>query len=286
MSVKGYLSDFSLPEIFQLLQDGKKTGLLSIQGLVYPEQGPQTPAQYYFIWLHRGRIVTVTKCLDSRDLAQLISKRRYLSATMAERLIRRCPPDEPLGRFLRVQGVLTTKQLEILFATQVMGRICELFQAPDGYFEFDPTAPLPKAEMTGLSVVATEVVLPGLRILKTWDAFQEKLPHPQSTLISLVHGQPHMSINQAEWSVWRLIDENISLSQMATRLNLAIEEVQRIAFRLIFVGLAEEIPYMLAESDDNPEEILLSVETEQNQELSPSFFRNLVGLLRQVPKSS
>ncbi|MEO0867320.1 MAG: DUF4388 domain-containing protein [Cyanobacteria bacterium J06642_11] len=286
MSVKGYLSDFSVPEIFQLLQDGKKTGLLSIQGLVYPEQTPQAPQQYYFIWLHRGRIVTVTQHLDSRDLAQLIVKRRYLSNTMAERLSRRCPPDEPLGRFLRTQGILTNKQLEILFATQVMGQVCNLFKLPDGYFAFDPTAAVPKAEMTGLSVMATEVILPGLRVLKNWEAFQEKLPHPQSSLTSLVPGQPHIRINQVEWSVWRLIDASIPLSQMATQLNLSIEQVQRIAFRLIFVGLAEEIPQMLSNPSSRSRSSTAPTEPDQEPDLSPSFFRNLIGLLRQVPKSS
>ena len=93
MSVNGYLSDCSLPEVFQLLQDGKKTGLLSIQGLASPDQ---VQSKYYFIWLHRGRIVTITTRLDSRGLAALISRRRYLSPTMTERLIRRCPVDEPL----------------------------------------------------------------------------------------------------------------------------------------------------------------------------------------------
>lgn len=285
MSVKGYLSDFSLPEIFQLLQDGKKTGLLSIQGLAYPEQTPQTPQQYYFIWLHRGRIVTITQHLDSRDLMQLMIKRRYLSRTLVERLSRRCPPDEPLGRFLRTQGVLTTKQLEILFATQVMGQVCNLFKLPDGYFDFDPTATLPKAEMTGLSVTATEVILPGLRVLKSWEAFGDKLPHPQSSLASLVPGQPHVRINQVEWSVWRLIDHGTSLSQMATQLNLSTELVQRIAFRLIFVGLAEEIPQMLSNTP-LVEPPSLPLETAEEPDLSPSFFRNLIGLLRQVPKSS
>ncbi len=281
MSVNGYLSDFSLPEVFQLLQDGKKTGLLSIQGLTAPGQAQP---KYYFIWLHRGRIVTVTNRLDSRGLATLISRRRYLSSTMTERLIRRCPTDEPLGRFLRSQGALTNKKLQILFAAQVISQICELFQVPDGYFSFDPDAPLPKVEMTGLSVVATEVILPGLRTLKDWSAFKEKLPHPQSALVSLIRGQPNVRINQSEWSVWRLIDETISLSQIATHLGLSVEEVQRIAFRLIFVGLAEEVPMMLSEPAVDSSESIFSGET--GEQLSPKFFRNLIGFLRQVPKSS
>ena len=283
MSVNGYLSDFSLPEVFQLLQDGKKTGLLSIQGLA---SVVQTQPKYYFIWLHRGRIVTVTDRLDNRGLAALISKRRYLSWSMTERLIRRCPPDEPLGRFLRSQGVLTTKQLQILFASQVIRQICNLFQVPDGYFVFDPDAPIPKVEMTGLSVVATEVILPGLRILKDWDAFKDKLPHPQSALVNLIRGQPHVRINQAEWSVWRLIDEKITLSQISVHLSLPVEEVQQIAFRLIFVGLAEEVPRMLSEPAVNLPDTLFSDDATEADKLSPRFFRNLISFLRQVPKSS
>ena len=280
MSVNGYLSDVSLPEVFQLLQDGKKTGLLAIQGLTTPRQAQP---KYYFIWLHRGRIVTVTNQLDCRCLATLINHRRYLSTTMIERLIRRCPVDEPLGRFLRAQGVLSSKQLQILFAAQVIRQICDLFQVPDGYFTFDPDAPLPKVEMTGLSVVATEVVLPGLRILKDWTAFKDKLPHPQSALVSLIRGQPNVRINQAEWSVWRLMDEKKSLGQIAQSLTLPIEEVQRIAFRLIFIGLAEEVPMMLSEAADMPDSLFTD---ESGEPLSPKFFRNLISFLRQVPKSS
>ncbi|MEO0396895.1 MAG: DUF4388 domain-containing protein [Cyanobacteria bacterium P01_A01_bin.137] len=320
MSVNGYLSDCPLPEVFQLLQDGKKTGLLSIQGLASPDQ---VQSKYYFIWLHRGRIVTITTRLDSRGLATLISRRRYLSPTMTERLIRRCPVDEPLGRFLRSQGVLTTKHLEILFAAQVIRQISELFQVPDGYFAFDESAPIPKVEMTGLSVVATEVILPGMRILKDWGALKDSLPHPQSALVSLIRGQPNVRINQVEWSVWRLIDEKITLEQIATRLNLSVEEVQRIAFRLIFVGLAKEVPLVLSPGaevhdaevhdvevhdaeepgieepdaevpeDNGPEvggaelsEALFPADGADGEELSPSFFRNLIGFLRQAPKSS
>ncbi|NEP59489.1 MAG: DUF4388 domain-containing protein [Symploca sp. SIO2G7] len=280
MSLNGYLSDLSLPEVFQLLQDDKKTGLLSIQSLAL---SGGTQPKYYFIWLHRGRIVAITNRLDSRGLASLISHRRYLGAAMAERLIRRCPPDEPLGRFLRDQGVLTNKQLQILFAAQVVRQIGELFQVQDGYFVFDSKAPLPKVEMTGLSVVATEVILPGLRILKNWEIFRDKLPHPQSALVSLIHGQPNIRINQSEWSVWRLMDEKIALNEIAARLSLSVEEVQQIAFRLIFVGLAAEMPMMLSES---AVESLFPADALKGDQLSPSFFRNLIGFLRQLPKSS
>lgn len=295
MFASGYLSDSSLPELFQCIQDGKENGLLSIQGLVLPGQAQP---RYYFIWFDRGRIVTVSNRLDSRGLATLISDRFHVSTTMTERLIRRCPPDEPLGRFLRSQRLLTTRQLEILFVAQVIHQICQLFEVPDGYFVFDRKAPLPNVEMTGLSVMATEVILPGLRILKNWGVLRDKLPHPQSALVSLLRGQPNMRINHVEWSVWRLIDDKTSLHQIALHLSLSIEEVQRIAFRLIVVGLAEEVPMMLTEPTLKDVPVMLTestvdvskaifpIDIPDGETLSPSFFRNLIGFLQQMPKSS
>ena len=82
----------------------------------------------------------------------------------------------------------------------------------------------------------------------------------------------------------RLIDEKITLVEIADRLGLSVEKVQRIAFRLIFVGLAKEMPMMLSEPTVDTPESVFSGET--GEQLSPKFFRNLIEFLRQVPKSS
>ncbi|MEO0458576.1 MAG: DUF4388 domain-containing protein [Cyanobacteria bacterium P01_A01_bin.114] len=242
MSITGYLSEFSLPEVLQFLQTGKKTGLLAVQLLSEPEE----PTEHYFLWLYNGRIVSAANRLDNRYLATLLCHQGYVTALMISRLIRRCPPDMSLGIFLCTRGVLDKQQLKALFKTQVVQQVCGLFQLPDGCFQFDPKAPMPKIEMTGLSIPATEVTLPGLRALEKWDSLQEKLPSPQSGLRNLVKGRPNVSINQAEWNVWNAIDGETSLLDMARRLQLPIEDMQRIAFRLMVVGLAEEVPLLLS----------------------------------------
>jgi hypothetical protein len=281
MSVTGYLSDFSLPEVLQFLQDGKKTGLLSVQSL--PDFG-ETP-KYYFLWLNKGRIVSATSRLDGRCFASLLHRRRYVTALMITRLIRRCPPDVPLGTFLRSKGVLQSQQLKMLFAIQVIQQISGLFQLRNGRFRFDTKAPLPKVEMTGLSIPATEVTLPGLRALKNWEALEDKLPHPQSGLRSLGNGQPNVRINQQEWKLWTMTDGDTPLSQIAQQLHIPIEEAQRIAFRLIFVGLAEEVPMVIAAPTVDLIEPAFSQEPEDSK-VSQNFLKNLMDYLRQLPKSS
>lgn len=241
MSITGYLSEFSLPELLQLLQRGQKTGLLAVQLLSEPDE----PTEHYFLWLYQGHIVSATNRLDSRCFATLLCRQGYVTSLMISRLIRRCPPDVSLGTFLCEKGVLEKTQLKDLFRDQVIQQVCGLFQLPDGCFQFDPRTPLPKVEMTGLSIPATEVTLPGLRALENWDALQNKLPTPRSGLRNLVKGRPNVSINQAEWNVWKAIDGQTPLIEMARQLRLPIEDMQKIAFRLIVIGLAAEVPMMM-----------------------------------------
>ncbi|NEP19553.1 MAG: DUF4388 domain-containing protein [Leptolyngbya sp. SIO4C1] len=291
MSMMGYLSEFSLPEVLQVLQAGKKTGLLAVQSLA--EIGE--PAEYYFIWVHKGRIVSAASRLDGRYLASLLHRHHQVTALMIARLIRRCPPDMPLGMFLCDKGVLHSRQLKALFSRQVIQQVCGLFQLSEGCFQLDPRAPLPKVEMTGLSIPATEVTLPGLRALKDWNALQNKLPSPQSGLQSLVGGQPNIRINQIEWNVWTFTNGKTPLTKIAQQLNLPLETVQKVAFRLIVVGLAEEVPMMIVPAAtmrpissavlaDAP--LANTNGLASGQKLSQNFLKSLMSYLRQLPKSS
>ncbi|MEL6247045.1 MAG: DUF4388 domain-containing protein [Cyanobacteria bacterium J06627_15] len=284
MSVVGSLSEFSVPEVLRFLQDGKKTGLLSIQA-AEPNPGPG-PDKFCFIWVNQGRVVSATSRLDGRCLAAMLRHRRYVSGLTITRLIRRCPPDMPLGLFLRSKGVLQAKQLKLLFALQVIQQVCGLFQLSDGRFRFDSKAPMPKVEMTGLSIPASEVTLPGLRALKNWTALENKLPDPASGLKGLGSGQPSIRINQTEWQVWSLADGSTSLKQMAAQLGQPVEVIQRIAFRLIFVGLVEEVPVAVARPTVDATVPAFSQPGGTAEPVSPNFIKNLMGYLRHLPKTS
>ena len=56
MSLAGYLSEYSLAEIFHFVQDGNKTGVLSIE----PEIGSsQSLKDNYYISFQSGRVMSV-----------------------------------------------------------------------------------------------------------------------------------------------------------------------------------------------------------------------------------
>lgn len=160
MSITGFLTDFSLPEIFQLIDKGHKTGLLKLQGL--PES-PNQPSQLYYLWAYHGRIVAAANRLDHEGLVNLIEQCQMVSDRVFDKLIHWCCPiNEPLGLYLKNQGVLRPEHLKRLFQVQVLQPVCGLFQLKEGFFKFDQNVAMPTREMTGLSVPAVTLNQYGL----------------------------------------------------------------------------------------------------------------------------
>jgi hypothetical protein len=151
MSTQGSLTDFSLVEILQFIEDGKRTGLLTLSTLSVSKT---TPASVYYIWVYRGRLVAVANRLDSLGLIELINQQQWVSERVVTKLAQLCPSDQPLGLYLLNQGVLKASQLKQLFSLQILELVEALFQLNEAQFRFDPNVLLPRQEMTGLSVSA------------------------------------------------------------------------------------------------------------------------------------
>lgn len=301
MTITGNFADFSLPELLQFLDQGKKTGLLYIEFLLAGKE--QNKKQVYYIWLHQGRVVSAADRLDQQGLTLMIAQRGWISERVISRVtqISSCFINSPLGLCLKSQGLVQPEQLKLLFNSQVLRPVCSLFQVKDGLFRFEPTSSLPLGEMTGLSMSATEVILIGLRSLRDWNALEEKLPDPTSGLSGLMVKQPKMQLNAQEWQVWEFVNGQVSLQDIANQLTIPIATVQQIAFRLMVVGLAEEY-FMVAAAPTFTLEESMSTATptvtfpEPMQEIvsapkpmekppekppiSQSFLKNLVGFLR------
>ncbi|WP_017301903.1 DUF4388 domain-containing protein [Nodosilinea nodulosa] len=238
MVVSGKLSNFSLPEVLQLVEEGNKSGLLTVRAL----PNAADSSQDHFIWLKQGRIVAAANRNDYHGLAHLIARRQLLSKAQLLGLIQKCPARTPFGVYLRSQELLTKEQLQGLFSTQVIQEICVLFELPDGTFHFTNDVQMPYLEMVGASVPATEVTLPGLRSLRNWSALKDKLPNLNSGLLSTTDGKPQARLTRQEWSVWGFANGKIPLSEIAQRLKLQAEPIRCTAFRLMLTGLVEEIP--------------------------------------------
>lgn len=166
MSTTGLLTDFSLSEIFQFIEKGRKSGLLSLRA--FPKC-QTTPLLTHYIWAYQGRVVAAANQSDQQGLVSLIVQTLGISHRLVAKLSQLCPSGEPLGLFLKNQFVLESEQLEHLFQVQISQQVCALFQLNDGQFKFTPNAPIPTREMTGLGVPATLLTKYGLLEFLLWE---------------------------------------------------------------------------------------------------------------------
>jgi Domain of unknown function (DUF4388) len=283
MSLAGYLSEYSLAEIFHFVQDGNKTGVLSIE----PERGLTRLNDDYYISFQGGRIMSVANGtgLGNRGLLKMMEQRRWLSSeqiTMLETQISLLR--QPLGTYLKSRNTIDTEQLTLLFNSQVIANACKLFEIQHGKFKFDPQAPLAYAEMTGLSLTAQEVALLGLRMLKDWSGLTAKLPAPESALQRFYTELSGLRLDHQELQVWKLALGEMSISKIADDLGLEVTRVQQIGFRLSVIGLVQEIS---AEPLQPPIDKMMDLPTpvcvgggNANVPVSASFLSNLMGFLK------
>lgn len=253
MSMTGYLSEFTLPELFQLMAEGNKSGLLTIGDSKIPHA---LNCRKYYIWFNQGQIIAAANSLDNRGLISLIEQRGWLNdrSDIIPTIINR---QVPLGLSLKSENLLQAEQLKLLFQVQIMQPIIELFTWKTGWFDFKQQTTFPIAEMTGLSRSATDVLLSGLRNLRDWSALAEKLPDPNSGLISLIQGKPQVQLDLAERRVWEFARGQVSIQDISKRLEISVESMQQIALRLILANLVQEAAIVQsstpAPSSDRPQ---------------------------------
>jgi Domain of unknown function (DUF4388) len=284
MALSGYLSEYSLAEIFQFVQQGYKTGLLSIAP---DNDSVQSYSDSSYIWFQNGRVMAHARDASQLGLLSMIAQRDWISrdnlAAFHEQLK---ATNQPLGLYLKTTGVLDAEQLRLLFHSQVLQPVCGLFKLANAKFSFDEQAPLSYPEMTGLSVTAGEASLLGLRVLRDWSLLEHKLPAPEFGLQRLRPELPSFKLDTQEIQVWELANSDVSVAQIAKTIDLPLLKVQQISFRLAAVGLVKEIALDLALPPLAAPVMAVaapaaSTKTEGSKPtVSKSFLGNLVGFLK------
>jgi hypothetical protein len=285
MSLTGYLVEYSLVEIFNFVQEGNKTGVLSIEA---DRCFTRSLDNAYYISFQTGRIMSVSSGHGLADLGllKMMAQRQWLSAEQITGLsFHATKLGQPLGTHLKSCNLLDSSQLSLLFDAQVVAGICKLFgENHYGQFSFDPQATLNYPEMTGISLPANQVSLLGLRMLRDWSGFAAKLPVPEFGLQRFSAAVPTIRLDAQESKVWNLALGELSISQIAGQLNLSVEKVQQISFRLIAIGLVHDVSLEPYQPPVNKMmELPKLVVTNREHTITPvstSFLSRLVGFLK------
>lgn len=291
MGLVGSLEEFSLTELFRLIELGQKSGLLSIQTLPHAH-APEAKSSYYYIWFWQGQLVAIANRLDQKNLIHLIEQQQCLSQSTIEQLWSLCPDKIPLGHHFKRNGVLTLPQVKMLFRVQLR-QVSRLFELSTGHFEMRRQAVLPWREMTGLRMGSVKVAFLALRRLHNWQGLSEQIPSDTSAL-QPIRLMPHLQLQPLELQVWEFANGATPLGAIALQLNQPVVKVQQAAFRLIVAGLVEEnITFsnvcpskfqspklQSALSPQNPVEVSFADRADIPSTMNPSFLKTLIDFLR------
>lgn len=297
MALTSSLEDFSLAELFRMIEQGRKSGRLTLMTSAASQIAEAKNS--FYIWFRHGRVVAAGDRLDAQGLISKITERGWLSQRVIEKLNSYASAETPLGMTLKTQGALQPEQLNLLFSVQ-MQQIWGFFGINTGQFLLDGKAPLPAAEMTGLSLPALEVALAGLRVLKDWQSLSNALPETGSAVQSIATGKPQIRLSALESQVWEFAQGKVALEAIAKQVNQPVAKVQQAAFRLILAGLVEEVPLftssfstkdlpanlgmidapLVAPPKSQPAVVPKKPENSEKPKVSHSFLQNLVGFLR------
>src|SRR5665648_815845 len=154
MALRGNLSDFSLPDVFQLVQLSRKTGVLRIR----KDCGEGS------VWFREGDVFFAQSNWHRELLGhRLVAAGRITTAALAKALeIRRSEPagGRRLGAILVDEGYIGQNVLEAFVQEQIQDTIFDLMRWDNGAFEFEV---LPEAldEDIGLTVSIENIVMEG-----------------------------------------------------------------------------------------------------------------------------
>lgn len=226
LDLQGNIERFTLPEIFQLVSSGRKTGTLGIQRdddivMVYFKSGSVIygygPRKTY----HIGRMLVENGRISSEQLDEAIAEQAKDKAS-----------GRRLGQILIEKRYIDRADLESVVRKQVEELIFSLMSWERGSFKFYENQ-FPTEEEITVNLSTENVVLEGMRRLDEMTRIKDYLPD-FSVVFTLANSEPNqkreITLEPEEWNILGLIDGRRTIEDIIQASSLdSIEALKRLA---------------------------------------------------------
>jgi tetratricopeptide (TPR) repeat protein len=234
MAIQGPLRELGIHDVFQLLDLGKKTGVLRIRSEIRQNEGT--------IWFHEAGVVAASIRSNPHLLGeQLIKAGKVRREDLARADALQAAGDRRrIGEILVAQGALTPKELAAQVRNQIEEVVFAMLGWSEGHFIFEETSvdAAPREGNVRISVEA--LLLEGARRIDEWSLIRARIPHlgivprlapaPSEEPGSLV-------LTPFEWRVLAGADGVRDLQAIATTLGEPEFDVARAVFGLAAAGV-------------------------------------------------
>lgn len=229
MAIEGPLKELNIHDVFQLLDLGRKTGVLCVTSELRQNGG--------MVCFERGAVVAAEIRSNPHPLGTLLLRAGKISeADLARaRAMQASGDTRRLGDILVENDAIGRKELERLVRQQVEEVIFELMSWSEGYFSFeDSTAARASAEAS-VRIPTEALLMEAARRIDEWSRIEKRVPHvgviPR---LNDPGAQPaHLDLAPLEWEVLAGVDGSRDLRSIADTLGRSEFEVARTIFGLV-----------------------------------------------------
>ena len=234
MALEGPLKDLHIQDVFQLLDLGRKSGVLRVTSELRQTAGT--------VCFDRGGVVAAAVGSDPQPLgARLVRTGKITPADLDRaRSIQSGGDDRRLGDILVSLGAISRRELHRQLKAQIEEAVFELLRWSEGYFRFEEGATCHAAVEAPVRFPTEALLMEAARRIDEWSRIGSKVSHlrlvPRLPAPDTLGGEP-LDLVPFEWEVLAAVDGTRDLHSLAEVLGRSEFEVARTVYGLTNAGI-------------------------------------------------
>ncbi len=236
MAIEGPLKELNIHDVFQLLDLGRKTGVLRVTSELRQNAG--------VVYFERGAVIAALISSNPHPLGEMLLRSGKISdGDLARaRAVQAAGDARRLGEILVGIEAVSRRELERCVRAQVEEVVFELMSWSEGYFSFvDGAADHQGVEATA-SIPTEALLMEAARRIDEWARIETKIPHlgvvPRLKASDQGAVGP-LDLVPFEWEVLAAVDGQRDLRDIAEELGRSEFDVARTIYGLTAAGVVE-----------------------------------------------
>ena len=234
MALEGPLKELHIQDVFQLLDLGRKSGVLRVTSELRQTGGT--------VSFERGGVVAAALGRDPQPIgARLVRVGRITNGDLERARAEQASGDKRrLGDILVANGAISRRELDRQLKAQIEEAIFELLGWKEGYFRFEEGAACEAVVEAPVRIPTEALLMEAARRMDEWSRIEDKVPHlrvvprlPQND--SLNSGR--LELVPFEWEVLAAVDGQRDLHALAAVLGRTEFDVARTVYSLSSAGV-------------------------------------------------
>jgi len=236
VALEGPLKDLHIQDVFQLLDLGRKSGVLRVTSELRQTAGT--------VCFDRGGVVAAAVGSDPQPLGARLTRTGKITAADLDRArsMQSGGDGRRLGDILVGLGAISRRELHRQLKAQIEEAVFELLRWSEGYFRFEEGATCHAAVEAPVRFPTEALLMEAARRIDEWSRIGSKVSHlrlvPRLPAPEAQGSEP-LDLVPFEWEVLAAVDGTRDLHSLAEVLGRSEFEVARTVYGLTNAGIVE-----------------------------------------------